>query len=466
MQDRHNRLQRRKFWYNPHKTVLKIKGMRSILFMSISLAVFHGMECSAFESTWVAPPVLQLNGHSAPIELPAKSRLLTESWVRVATHPFLIYMPEKHRLLMLFSVDYVHQPAYMHSDDYGVSWSDPVYLQPANMRGTNAHELGVALSYLGNGRVIGEVASTKTTRWVSDDYGETWSILNVVEPTADGWAYYIWEPMLVQDSPDGHHVLIEPGNAQDNTTISGGHGRGYLRFSMDDGRTWPKQIRPPQWDHCNEFALCGARNGDLVAACRTDNIAKYYNDWDNYNGFGISISKDKGLTWSEVRKVYAWGRHQNSMVVLENGDIVMSYVVRRGYTDAPDGKPRFGIEAIVSKDNGQTWDLDHRYFLAVWSGARTRAQYPQNWWWAAPMNESSVLLPDGSIVTVFGTNFRNEQTRTQLGVQPVPRDIGMVRWRPNYKGLNSDRTLTDAPLESDLRNVVDPPSFGRLEGAK
>ena len=46
------------------------------------------------------------------------------------------------------------------------------------------------------------------------------------------------------------------------------------------------------------------------------------------------------------------------MVLLPNGSILMTYVVRKGYTDTADGYPRFGIEAIVSRDNGRSWDLE------------------------------------------------------------------------------------------------------------
>ena len=31
----------------------------------------------------------------------------------------------------------------------------------------------------------------------------------------------------------------------------------------------------------------------------------------------------------------------------------------KGYVNTPDGFPQFGIEAMFSRDNGRTWDLDH-----------------------------------------------------------------------------------------------------------
>ena len=42
------------------------------------------------------------------------------------------------------------------------------------------------------------------------------------------------------------------------------------------------------------------------------------------------------------------------MVLLPNGEILMTYVVRMGYPDTDDGYPQFGIEAVISRDNGNT----------------------------------------------------------------------------------------------------------------
>ena len=68
------------------------------------------------------------------------------------------------------------------------------------------------------------------------------------------------------------------------------------------------------------------------------------------------------------RKLYDWGRHHPSLVLMPDGQIVMTYVVRKGYLNTSEGFPRFGIEAVVSRDHGRTWDLDHKYILHQWSG--------------------------------------------------------------------------------------------------
>jgi len=191
-----------------------------------------------------------------------------------------------------------------------------------------------------------------------------------------------------------------------------------------------------------------AKNGDLVAACRTDFRGKFRTEVDHYEGLAVSVSKDNGYTWSSPNRLYDWGRHHPSMVVLPNADVVMTYVVRRGYPDTAEGFPQFGIEAVVSHDNGQTWDLDHRYVLASWAGNRKGPTC----WWASSQATSSVLLPDGSILTAFGTGYRAQSGPDGL---PTPRDVGLIQWRANKGPVNAERTVAEAPFDSDLRNRFD-----------
>jgi hypothetical protein len=106
---------------------------------------------------------------------------------------------------------------------------------------------------------------------------------------------------------------------------------------------------------------------------------------DHTEGLGISISTDDGRTWSEVRKLYDWGRYHA--------------------------------------------------------------------WYPSSQATSTVLLPDGSILTAFGTGYR---CRDIVKGQPAPRDVGLVRWRLNSGALNTETKLRDAPFDSDLRNVFDP----------
>ena len=181
----------------------------------------------------------------------------------------------------------------------------------------------------------------------------------------------------------------------------------------------------PQWRGVNEVALVRAANGDLIAACRTDCLEEhlYYAnvvaESDHYGGLAYSISKDNGQMWSDMRILYRYGRHHPSMVVLSNNDIVMTYVVRKGYPKHPSGHDQYAVEALVSHDHGQTWDLERPYILHKWSANLK----DENAWWASSQCTSTVLLPDGDILTCCGTGYRSGPEG------PDPRDVGLVRWR-------------------------------------
>ncbi len=129
----------------------------------------------------------------------------------------------------------------------------------------------------------------------------------------------------------------------------------YLRQSADGGRTWSEYREIPEWAATNEVALVRARNGDLVAAHRTDMPDRFVvrdpetgaeiRALDHYEGLGVSVSHDDGRTWSEVTKLYDWGRHHFSLVLTPDGNIVMTYAARMGYVRTHEGYPQFGVYA-------------------------------------------------------------------------------------------------------------------------
>lgn len=400
---------------------------------------------------WQPHVVRQLNGNAPAIPIPARIQIVTESWNRVVAVPYLVYMPEKDRLLMLVGCDYPHQAMTTTSSDRGITWTEPKYLS-VDAHGKPAAGLCTGLTSLGSGKLM---ITEGAIRWFSSDYGNTWT-----RATVNGKNLYGWDPQLVERDPATGKItrILETGYT--GGTDAGQ--QGFLRFSADEGHTWTDAVAVPQWRAVSEVALAYAHNGDLVAACRTDispkTIARLGRQLiDHYEGLGISISKDRGKTWSDVQKLYDWGRHHPSLLLMPSGELVMTYVVRKGYKDTPEGFPQFGIEAVVSRDNGQTWDLDHLYRLHIWPGNRKATANeggpgPQAWW-ASSQATSSVLLPDGSILTAFGTGYRSQPGPRG---ESTPRDVGLVLWRLGNQPLNTDRTLRDAPADSDARNLLDP----------
>ena len=357
---------------------------------------------------WQSHSVRKLNGAAPETLIPAKLQIATNQWNTapfngIAACPSMVYMPEKDRLLMSGFFDYPLRNMIASSDDRGTTWTEPVSLS------------GRVLTYLGNGELI---ASTSDTNWLSGDYGQTWTSMPS-PPASNGRPWIQWDPMLVDKNPTTGQVERIMSYCTDNLQPDG-HFQGYVRFSTDKGATWHNEIKVPQMYRVNEVAFARAVNGDIIAACRTDNPDEYENENDHYGGLAVSVSEDNGSTWSDLNVLYEYGRHHPSMVLMSDGKVVMTYVVRKGYDDTPEGYPRFGIEAVISNDNGQTWDLDHRYILDEWAGNSVGA------WWQSSQSTASVLLPDGSILTAYGTGYR--ATEPYLTTYR-PRDIGLVNWR-------------------------------------
>ncbi|MDE3259621.1 MAG: sialidase family protein [Gemmatimonadota bacterium] len=384
---------------------------------------------------WKDHAVTRLNPEGEPVELPAQSQIVTESWNRVVAVPHIVYMPEVDRVLMLASCDYpggpwVHYAMVLFSDDAGATWSTPRYVH-TDAQGNPACGLGHALTYLGEGRVM-MYSCHPPSRWFSSDFGETWGDTVPVEPAPGGRTWMAWDPVLVDRDPGTGRMtrLMETGYWGDSATMDS---QAYVRFSTDGGRTWTGAHHVPEFEGVNEVCPVRATNGDIVATCRTDPPDAYKDvRFDHYEGFGISISRDDGYTWSEVSQLYDWGRHHASTALLPCGYIVATYVVRLGYSDTADGFPRFGIEAVVSRDNGRTWDLDRRYILAAWTGNRKSSPSPigklrSGGWHASPHTTSSVVLPDGSILTAYGTGYRQKEDAFGPGLYG-PRDVGLVNW--------------------------------------
>ena len=405
---------------------------------------------STSRAEWRAHEVRQLDGRARQIDLPARFQIVTESWHRVVAVPYMVMMPEKDRLLMLVGCDYPHRAFVLTSDDHGATWSDPRPVR-VDANGKPSVPMGTGLAYLGAGKVFFYAGAGSPgagpSRWFSRDYGKSWGDPVPIGATPDGEPWYIWDPPLVDRDPKTGKVtrLAETGyNLED------GQPQAYLRFSRDEGKTWSKGIKPPQWRDMNEVTLCRTGAGDLLAACRTGIPARLKGETlDHFEGLGTCISKDDGLTWSPVEILYEYGRHHPSLILMPNRDIVMTYVVRKGYVDTKAGFPQFGIEAVVSHDDGRTWDLDHRYILHVWVGKRKGSTY----WWPSSQATSSLLLPDETILTLFGTGYRIEAGPKS---PQAPRDVGLVAWKPNPKGTNADRTIRDAAFDSEVRNLFDP----------
>lgn len=374
---------------------------------------------------WQNHSIIQYRDHDSWREIPAYLYFIGGEWkYNNSQMPYLVYMPERNQILLAASVDKPEINAMaVFSSDMGRTWTKPQWIHTDESGNPN---LGAAtqLTYLGNGKLI---IGTESQYWISRDFGKSWDMHSNVPKGSKGQVLYQWDPMLVSVDKGNKTVqLLETRYYQNGTFDTIDYfSQACVRYSNDEGKSWDSEIVVPQWQGINEVVLCRAKNNNIVAACRTDNQKEFLGkNCDQYSGLATSISTDGGQTWSELNHLYLWGRHHPHMLTMPNGDIVMTYVVRKGYDDDELGRLRFGIEAVVSRDNGKTWDIEHRYVLAsnfsILKGDRDC--------WGSPQSTTNVLLPDGYILTAFGTGVRNTPEQ-DLWLM----DVALIKWKPNGK---------------------------------
>ncbi len=305
------------------------------------------------------------------------------------------------------------------STDNGESWTEVV--------DTGVYGRPVATAYLGAGTVLfaNETLARRdlAPQWtISTDYGRTWSKHAAVPPSVDGKSVFGEGDVYVERTDDGQSLVQTVAAHGPNFPFDRHYA--YIRFSEDQGKTWTREISPPEWvwqeDHGQgtiercvcEGSVIRASNGWLVAALRTDVPPRYMElRYDNLMGIAISLSKDNGHTWSELNRLYEAGRHHTNLLRLSSGEIVLTHIVRLDVRDGRLASYRHGCEAIVSRDNGQSWDIDHKYVLDDFAHINA-----EQWYQVSCGHLSSTILGDGSILTAYG--------------HYLSRGVGLIRWKP------------------------------------
>lgn len=304
------------------------------------------------------------------------------------------------------------------SSDRGDTWTDLERMEGISGR-------PVMLAALGGGRLT---FVTGGTRYFSSDYGRTWPE-SVPKPDATNGAFFGMEGNPLVDRDDEGNVTrmaeigynFGPGGKWRPAEPT----RAFIRWSDDGGRTWTDESEPMAWRWEDTFegqtyergvsegALVRADNGWLVAALRTDMPARYIHarHSDQMEGTGISISRDDGRTWSPVQTLFPAGRMHGHLLKLPGGDLVLTVTVRHDVEDGELASYRRGCEAVISHDNGLTWDLDRRYALDEWefhdSLSPAIGQCGHLY---------ATVLDDGSILTVHNNYLTMGMT--------------LIRWRP------------------------------------
>jgi len=389
------------------------------LFLLSALAT--ALTASSGQAEW-QPHMLKVgDGQGGRIEVPAQiQRIRYPGPGNEVTLPFGIVEMDNGELAMTVtatpkdvSTTAYGVPRYTaigFSKDGGNTWFDWRHL-----------EIWAAqLSYLGEGNLT---TADHAFRYFSSDYGRTWPVKIPEQLCSCGkqFGHFDREGYAAVDyDAKGNAVKIfslgfhyEAGDGD----WPAGHATGRVRSSIDGGRTWQNEVAPPEWKvdveykgethkrGVSEGTIVRAANGDLVAALRVDMHPAYYPPAgnDNFEGLAVSISKDDGKTWSEMNHLFTAGRHHQRIDLMPNGALVMTLIVRddiRGAVHTGTSKDlttdKVGADALVSLDNGATWNLDRRITLHEFSNL---IPFPNT----CVGRIGSVALKDGSVLSAHGS---------------------------------------------------------------
>ena len=312
--------------------------------------------------------------------------------------------------------DYPRQPVLAFSKDQGATWSEYVEVEGCESR-------PMMLAYLGNGELSFMTSfEAENCRLYSRDYGRTWTEKAALDTAPDGLQVSSEGNSLVEVDDNGVAVaLAETGQTMRQQPEGHWLCRGCIRWSRDGGRSWDRCDFPDIWrwedlhdgkPHdrgVGEGALVRAANGWIVAALRTDMPARFIAmGLDNFEGTAVSISKDNGETWSPLQFVFGLGRHHATLVRLPNDDLVMTCIRRLDLHNDKLGTYRRGCDAVISHDNGLTWEADRPYVLDEFSAIGTPRDYGSHpsWYRTVCGHQFSIGMGDGQILTTYG-NYRN-----------------------------------------------------------
>ena len=247
--------------------------------------------------------------------------------------------------------------------------------------------------------------------WRSEDEGETWTPCEI-----DTEGLSTTRALLEED--DGSLSLF--ASTGDWYREDAPASRAYLFRSYDGGRTWKERIDVPSWQRPEQF-FCEAHvlrrpDGRLLSASRYPGTVPRKDGPPPYkpvprgdevdNHIRLRESLDGGRTWSEDWDVLHYSCVHPYMLNLPDGRILMTYSAYH----LP-----FGVFAVISDDEGRTFDTEHPIQLAVSRDVFTG--------WA-----SSVILDDGTIVTVHALRPYIEVDDPKQGLwSDLCFDV--VRWR-------------------------------------
>lgn len=224
-------------------------------------------------------------------------------------------------------------------------------------------------SYDEQGRFNPGVGRVDTYVTRSRDSGRTW---NEPRPLSSRSFRGLSPYGKIVALPDGTLLMPIYGRKREDVADEAGAPPGaadfsYLLRSGDDGATWNNASLIAAG--FNEAGLARLRNGELLAALRSDG-----------GSVSISRSSDDGHSWTRAERLTEPSEHPGDLLALGGDCVLLTYGRRH---------PPYGVRGLLSIDGGHTWDRGHEL---VYADDRPGGDcgYP-----------SSLRLPQDRIITAY-----------------------------------------------------------------
>ena len=258
----------------------------------------------------------------------------------------------------------------------------------------------------------------------SDDRGKTWGPIIPQPQMEDGRD--LASDLCHQPLVEGTELMFA-GAVPSLTPDDGDYPEGRLQGLSAlwtyhaDRNEWDDPVFMPDDWYTSECSVARAKNGDLVVALRHKD-PRIPSPNDGWRNIVTSWSSDNGKTWAEPQAYFLFGRVHANIITLPDGRLVMTHAARIGELDR---RIYGGVEAVVSHDNGRTWDWDGRYILF---------RCPQGF---KLFNPRTVMLNSGRMMTAI-YNYTS-YTWSDLKKEDVPDAWGEWLGLPlaNYIGLGN-----------------------------
>lgn len=206
-------------------------------------------------------------------------------------------------------------------------------------------------------------------------------------PLTDVGPYPTFKFHTMDRTSDG--ALLAAGSAYSQSYgRPGTRGTSVFLRSEDEGRSWRyfSQVPNPHPFWWGEPGILAGSNGKVLALLRVDRPRAFtkpearYDPNARWDYLYQTESHDNGLTWSRPVKTPVWG-HPAYLKRLQSGALLLVYGHRR---------PPFSVRAILSRDEGRSWDLKTMKELRVWEPGNFDLGYPQ-----------ATQLEDGTILCAY-----------------------------------------------------------------